>query len=437
MEINGYSYPTVVLDLYAHGKKIQCNIVGDLAQVVDQRVLPMYQRPPVILLQYFKCKFDKVVLQNVVHVSRISINPDIKETVDFLNNYDIGQHYFPRLQPTNIGSLISQIDDPSFDWKLLRTVMNLKSTTEDGVFFLVGKIMEVVDDPEWWYFSCVCGHPIIGDDNVFRCQTCSKDVEHFTVNYRVKVLIEDGTSISLFVLLDAAVTKLIGKTCSEAFLVPDTKTQFSYCSPLFKNLLGQEKIFKVNQVPTRIPIHVDAIKELLDDVISVKVLSTASRNINISFFLGSVVSIDRAQRWYFLPCLCGTPISHVAGIYYCPSCGIECVNALPSYRLKIIVSHLNGNNIFILDDPEVSQIVNMECSDLLKEKPNEPMHDFIVPDLLPLKIIGREFVFIVDPRPIGYESNISVHFVRAITDDPSIIKFSRMLQTSIKRSLFH
>ncbi|MED6205517.1 hypothetical protein PIB30_018299 [Stylosanthes scabra] len=265
MEINGYSYPAVVLDLYAHGKKIQCNIVGDLAQVVDQRVLPMYQRPPVILLRYFKCKFDKdqVVLQNVVHVSRISINPDIKETVNCLNN-------------------------------------------------------------------CVCGHPIIGDDNVFRCQACSKDVEHFTVNYRVKVLIEDGTSINLFVfLLDAAVTKLIGKTCSDAFLVPDTKTQFSYCSPLFKNLLGQEKIFKVqrrkvnstsyretlkivdvfgdassfpcvssgtihadivagpvftpifpnyipyervqgyrNQVPTRIPIHVDAIKELLDDVVT-------------------------------------------------------------------------------------------------------------------------------------------------------------------------
>ncbi|MED6205521.1 hypothetical protein PIB30_018303 [Stylosanthes scabra] len=53
---------------------------------------------------------------------------------------------------------------------------------------------------------------------------------------------------------------------------------------------------------------------------------------------------------------------------------------------------------------------------------SKPMHDFIVPNLLPLKIIGREFVFIVDLRPIGYESNISVHFVHAIIDDPSIIQ---------------
>ncbi|MED6215815.1 hypothetical protein PIB30_001432 [Stylosanthes scabra] len=135
-----------------------------------------------------------------------------------------------------------------------------------------------------------------------------------------------------------------------------------------------------------------------------------------------IVSIDRTQRCYFLSCLCGTPISHVADSYYCPSCGLECVNAIPSYRLKILVSHLNGNNIFILDDPEASQIVGMECSDLLQEKPNEPIHDFIVPDFLSLKIIGREFVFIVDLRPIGYEFNISVHFVRAITDDPSIKK---------------
>ncbi|MED6199407.1 hypothetical protein PIB30_075702 [Stylosanthes scabra] len=50
------------------------------------------------------------------------------------------------------------------------------------------------------------------------------------------------------------------------------------------------------------------------------------------------------------------------------------------------------------------------------------MHDFIVPDLISSKIIGRKLVFIVDPRPIGYESNISVHIVRAISDDPSIIK---------------
>ncbi|MED6220285.1 hypothetical protein PIB30_043480 [Stylosanthes scabra] len=43
-------------------------------------------------------------------------------------------------------------------------------------------------------------------------------------------------------------------------------------------------------------------------------------------------------------------------------------------------------------------------------------------DLLYSRILSQKLVFIVDPRPIGYESNIYVHIVRAISDDSSIIK---------------
>ncbi|XP_020969963.1 uncharacterized protein LOC110268301 isoform X1 [Arachis ipaensis] len=63
----------------------------------------------------------------------------------------------------------------------LRTIDNLKANNEDGQYFVVEKIKEIVEDPEWWFFSCVCGHPIVGDDNVFYCQLCSREIQHFMI----------------------------------------------------------------------------------------------------------------------------------------------------------------------------------------------------------------------------------------------------------------
>ncbi|XLU81446.1 hypothetical protein S245_004866, partial [Arachis hypogaea] len=72
----------------------------------------------------------KVSLQNVINVSRVSINPDMQETVNFLNEYRIASHHFSRLRSNEIGDLISVIDDESFDRKLIWTIANLKGNNE-------------------------------------------------------------------------------------------------------------------------------------------------------------------------------------------------------------------------------------------------------------------------------------------------------------------
>ncbi|XP_020967604.1 uncharacterized protein LOC110266896 [Arachis ipaensis] len=199
---------------------VECN--GKILKVLTLEVFADgYQRPPVVILQSFKIKVngDKVSLQNVINISRVLINPDMQETVNFLNQYGIASHHFSRLRSNEVGDLVCVIDDESFDWKLIRTIDNLKANNEDGQFFVVGKIKEIVEDPEWWFFSCVCGHPIVGDDNVFHCQLCRRDVQHFMISYRIKILVEDGTSCGMFVLLDSPATKLLGRTCSDVFLL--------------------------------------------------------------------------------------------------------------------------------------------------------------------------------------------------------------------------
>ncbi|KAL4397074.1 hypothetical protein AHAS_Ahas01G0155500 [Arachis hypogaea] len=94
------------------------------------------------------------------------------------------------------------------------------------------------------------------------------------------------------------------------------------------------------------------------------------------------------------------------------------------YRIKILVTHANGCNVFILGDDAVSQLLGKSCSEFLSENPtfSQSFYDYNVPDTIVSLIKNKHVVFIVDPRPIGYELKTSIHIVRAICDDSSIIK---------------
>ncbi|XLR15180.1 hypothetical protein S83_043118, partial [Arachis hypogaea] len=49
--------------------------------------------------------------------------------------------------------------------------------------------------------------------------------------------------------------------------------------------------------------------------------------------------------------------------------------------------------------------------------------DYIVPNSIISQLMNKKIVFIVDPRPVGYELNTSLHIVHAICDDIDIVKF--------------
>ncbi|RYQ88831.1 hypothetical protein Ahy_B09g095798 isoform K [Arachis hypogaea] len=125
VECNGKILKVMILEVFANGKKISCNLVGDCSALIDINSLKKYLRPPVVILQSFKIKVngDKVSLQNVINISQVSINPDI---------YGIASHHFSRLCSNEVGDLVSVIDDESFDWKLIRTIDNLKGNNEIG-----------------------------------------------------------------------------------------------------------------------------------------------------------------------------------------------------------------------------------------------------------------------------------------------------------------
>ncbi|QHO38195.1 Replication factor-A carboxy-terminal domain protein [Arachis hypogaea] len=290
VECNGKILKVLTLEVFADGKKISCNFVGDCPALIDMNSLKRYQRPPAVILQSFKIKVnrDKVSLQNVINISRVLINPDMQKIVNFLNHY------------------------------------------------------------------------------------------------RIKILVEDCTSSGMFVLLDSPATKLLGRTCSDMFLLLEDEIDDvsfdSAFSPIFEDFsrYGQLRSYE-NQLIFGVPIQPHSIKEMLADILCAKIYSSASRNDQICFLIGEIIDVLKHQK-------------------------VECVDAIGRYRIKIIVSHSNGRNIFILED-------------------DESTNDYTVSNGIISQLMNKKIVLIVDPRPVGYELNTSLHVVRAVCDDVEIVKF--------------
>ncbi|XLV01736.1 hypothetical protein S245_016073, partial [Arachis hypogaea] len=133
-----------------------------------------------------------------------------------------------------------------------------------------------------------------------------------------------------------------------------------------------------NQVISGVPIQLHSIKEMLADILCAKIYSSASRNDQIYFLIGEIIDVLKHQKWL-----------------------VECLDAIRRYRIKVIVSHSNGSNIFILEDDESN-------------------NDYTVSNSMISQLMNKKIVFIVDPRPIGYELNKFLHVVRAICDDIDI-----------------
>ncbi|XP_072088010.1 uncharacterized protein [Arachis hypogaea] len=118
----------------------------------------------------------------------------------------------------DLGYLISKVDGDYFNPKEISSIQDLDVDNRDAHYFVMGTIKEVMDEPDWWYYSCVCGHPVVDHEDLYLCDACCSCVEHVMLKYRIRVKIHHAGCDVLFVLLDNAATKLFGKTCSEAFL---------------------------------------------------------------------------------------------------------------------------------------------------------------------------------------------------------------------------
>ncbi|QHO05053.1 Replication protein A 70 kDa DNA-binding subunit C [Arachis hypogaea] len=478
----------VVLEVFADGKRVQCNVFGNACDLLEYDKLQKYGRSPLVVLESFKIKAIKggVILQNVIDVSRLFINPDIPEAVEFLSRFSVASYGFSSLVTNDLGYLVSKVDGDYFNSKEISNIQDLHSDNGDSHYFVIGTIKEVMDEPDWWYYTCVCGQAVVEHEDLYLCDACGSCVENVMVKYGIRVKIQDASCTVLFLLLDNAATKLFGRTCSEAFLSIEDEFPVdpsvlavcrSYSPQMFDHVVGEEKGFKVeidstvdpdysscfkivnafshNQEPVAVDDYINAmlhgpifppiydsylqyatgedyktqvvcdnaiqsetIEGIITDLISPNRCYSDSENGGFVFILGTISSVLKNHKWWFSTCLCGSLVSTNKNILSCDLCQLQCIDAVRRFCLKVVVSHSNGNNIFILKDREVVQIIKTRCSSFLDNHPELSQGSYckVVPLKLISSLLHKKIVFMVDARPVGYEMNRSVYIIHVLVD---------------------
>ncbi|QHO16028.1 Replication factor-A carboxy-terminal domain protein [Arachis hypogaea] len=205
----------------------------------------------------------------------------------------------------------------------------------------------------------------------FYCQVCDKNIDNVIASYRVKIIVEDSTSSGIFVLLNAAATKLFGKSCSVA-LDQFQKELNDFNHPLhpafFEVVVGKELILKIE--------FTELIKEE---------------------FGGMFKDTFQAPAY--------TPICE-ADFHY---------SEIEKYTSRIpFDASIDANNIdeMLLD----SISTGFNCA-----TPDPTNTERKVPPELGNYLIQRKMVFMIDPRPLGYQYNTSVYMVHRICDDMSLV----------------
>ncbi|RYR69042.1 hypothetical protein Ahy_A03g015569 [Arachis hypogaea] len=376
VESYGKMIKAVVLEVFTHGKKVQCNVFGNTCDLLEYDNLQKYPRSPLIVLESFKIKAIKggVILQNVINVSRLFINPDISESVEFLSRFSVASYGFSRLVTNDLGYLISK----------------------DAHYFVIGTINEVMDEPDWWYYSCVCGHAVVDHEDLYLCDACGTCVEHVMVKYRIRVKIHHAGCAVLFVLLDNRATKLFEKTCSEAFLRIDEEFSVnpsvlavcrSYSPQMFGDVVGEEKVFKVEILSAVDPDYSGSFK-------IVNVFSDNSEPAATDDYMNA-----RLHDPIFPP-IYDAYLQYATGKDY--KTQVVCDNSIQSETIEDIITDLISPNRCYSD---------VENGSYCK----------VVPLKLISSLLHKKVIFMVDARPMGYEMNRSVYIVQQVWDDASVI----------------
>ncbi|MED6162993.1 hypothetical protein PIB30_075742 [Stylosanthes scabra] len=147
------------------------------------------------------------------------------------------------------------------------------------------------------------------------------------------------------------------------------------------------------------------------------------RNDAFTLILGTVTSIWKNQKWWFLTCLCGAPVKFSNCVSSCIMCQVESVDVVPRYLLKDIVSHTNGSSVLVLRDSIVMQLIKKKCSQLLAKNSEmiEDMYTKVVPVPICVALLQKKLLFMVDPKPVGYEMSKPVYIVGQVWEGVDVI----------------
>ncbi|XP_057719855.1 uncharacterized protein LOC130934285 [Arachis stenosperma] len=265
VECNEKILKVMILEVFADGKKISCNFVGDCPALINMNTLKRYQRPTVVILQSFKIKVNG------------------GEELSMLHIYGIASHHFSRLRSNEVGDLVYVIDDESFDWKLIQTIDNLKGNNEvmimcsiiscavekftfydkDQIWFLIGEIIDVLKHHKWWYYCCLCNAPVSHVENVFYYYLCRVECVDAIRRYWIKIIVFHSNGSNIFILED-----------------DELKDDYTVPNSMISQLMNKKIVFIVDPRPVGYELNTSlhVIRAICDDVDIVKFLEDSTHD---------------------------------------------------------------------------------------------------------------------------------------------------------------
>ncbi|QHN92810.1 Replication protein A 70 kDa DNA-binding subunit B [Arachis hypogaea] len=233
-----------VMELAKNDYRIRCALFGEYVNEVNRFLSSWYAEQPVVVLQHAKVKVfrGRVGLQNVMFASRLGFNLNIPEVAAFRKSFI--SHGVSASQPIGIIGSGKNIGIEEDFMKLTPRciVKSLDHNSQAGTFVVLAKIAEIVEDGPWWYSACVCGRGVQAESGIYFCQFCNIHVTNVTPRFRVKVLVEDSTGVSIFVLFDREASYLLNKTCAQLF---EQHLKDVDSPPIFQEIVGKTMLFKV------------------------------------------------------------------------------------------------------------------------------------------------------------------------------------------------
>ncbi|MED6162994.1 hypothetical protein PIB30_075743 [Stylosanthes scabra] len=128
---------------------------------------------------YIEDEYGRVLKLTVMQIYSNGINP---ASPSFIGVLSIGH-----------GFIMSALDDDFLNLSKTRTIIELKENDEEGFFNVVGRIKEVRNYHDWWYYCCPCGYPLQLSRGLLCCSECDRYIQNPVKKFSVALIVEDST----------------------------------------------------------------------------------------------------------------------------------------------------------------------------------------------------------------------------------------------------
>nr|XP_033511922.1 uncharacterized protein LOC117272995 isoform X2 [Nicotiana tomentosiformis] len=146
----------------------------------------------------------KYSVLNTWHASKLWINPDLPQAVDFKSSQIPSQRSYYVSDELATGTVE------------VKTIRELVDCMKEGHIWIVATVVNLLLEKEWSYLGCKrCSKKVDKIGSKFHCKKCDRLDSSATHRYKLQVQVMDRTGFISLLLWDREATNLIGKSANE------------------------------------------------------------------------------------------------------------------------------------------------------------------------------------------------------------------------------